>query len=414
MKKSRVNLIARDQIGKLNSMATQARMQNVGLNMYIWETAHDERVRSTHVPMDGKLCQWDNPRVYSDDGGKTWIPRSSGWVHLHPGMSIQCRCIATAYWEELIGEIDLKIANEEDPAMQFGFDDLDQFAGAGFDSEWGEKAGSGSDPWAAPSPKVPSAKTEWVKPGSEKVIPPKAAMPESSEQELKSEYIKVKNENVSLKQNVDEKVAFKEPTPKPGESWGIASSYNWEAMGFTYVNSKAYYPVDEDTGKLIKDFFGKVNVENVQLALDRRAFAQEQIKNVIASREEMPYFLRGEKLKQRDYDKMIKSGYRDLTGMTATTANDAHNKKIMEQMAKMPEKDDVFVRFHILRTDELENMAGMVVQEDYKTGNIDETRPDEIDFGGNKMKIEKQETVTVETSWGGKMKINDVWCRIEE
>jgi hypothetical protein len=28
-------------------------------------------------------------------------------------MDIQCRCIGTAYWEELIGEIDLKIADEE-------------------------------------------------------------------------------------------------------------------------------------------------------------------------------------------------------------------------------------------------------------------------------------------------------------
>jgi hypothetical protein len=128
MKDTRVYLIARDQIGKLNSMSTKARMQNVGLNMYIWETAHDERVRGdprgkyknaipSHYLMDGLLCRWDDASVYSKDGGKTWIPRPAGAPHVHPGMDIQCRCIATAYWEELMGEVDLKIAKEENRAV---------------------------------------------------------------------------------------------------------------------------------------------------------------------------------------------------------------------------------------------------------------------------------------------------------
>jgi SPP1 gp7 family putative phage head morphogenesis protein len=116
MKKSRAEFIARDQMGKLNSMATQARMTNIGLHMYIWETAGDERVRSTHAPMDGLLCRWDDASVYSEDGGKTWIPRPGDAVHLHPGMDYQCRCVGTAYWEELIGEIDLAIDEEESRA----------------------------------------------------------------------------------------------------------------------------------------------------------------------------------------------------------------------------------------------------------------------------------------------------------
>jgi hypothetical protein len=124
MKDSRANLIARDQIGKLNSMATQARMQSVGLNMYIWETAHDECVRGapggkypnarpSHYLMDGLLCRWDDPTVYSADGGKKWIARPEGATLAHPGMDINCRCVATTYWEELMGEVDLKIAKEE-------------------------------------------------------------------------------------------------------------------------------------------------------------------------------------------------------------------------------------------------------------------------------------------------------------
>lgn len=84
---SRARLIARDQIGTLNGLLTQKRNESAGIGMYTWATAMDERVRGrpggkweysrdTHWIMEGKLCRWDNPAVYSDDGGKTWLPRS--------------------------------------------------------------------------------------------------------------------------------------------------------------------------------------------------------------------------------------------------------------------------------------------------------------------------------------------------
>jgi hypothetical protein len=122
--KSKANFIARDQIGKLNGEITQRRMETVGLTMYIWETSGDERVRGdpggkypdakpSHYLMDGLLCRWDDSTVYSQDGGKTWIPRPSGAVLLHPGMDYQCRCTAIAYWQELVGEVDEMIAQYE-------------------------------------------------------------------------------------------------------------------------------------------------------------------------------------------------------------------------------------------------------------------------------------------------------------
>jgi len=106
----RARLIARDQIGKLNGSITQARMEEVGLEMYEWSTSADERVRSSHRPMDGLLCQWNDSSVYSADGGKTWIPRPSGATRSHPGYDIQCRCTALAYYNELVNEIDAEIA----------------------------------------------------------------------------------------------------------------------------------------------------------------------------------------------------------------------------------------------------------------------------------------------------------------
>jgi SPP1 gp7 family putative phage head morphogenesis protein len=110
---SRANLIARDQIGKLNGQVTQARMEAVGLEMYIWSTSGDERVRDSHAELEGKLCQWDDPSLYSEDGGKTWKSRPASWCQLHPGEDIQCRCTALSYWDELVNEVDTEIEDQE-------------------------------------------------------------------------------------------------------------------------------------------------------------------------------------------------------------------------------------------------------------------------------------------------------------
>ena len=104
--KNRAAFIARDQIGKLNGTVTQKRMQDIGIKMYEWSSSSDERVRDSHALMDGLLCRWDDATVYSEDGGKTWIPRPAGAVLMHPGMDYQCRCCALAWFDELIDEAD--------------------------------------------------------------------------------------------------------------------------------------------------------------------------------------------------------------------------------------------------------------------------------------------------------------------
>jgi SPP1 gp7 family putative phage head morphogenesis protein len=91
---SRANLIARDQIGKLNGELTQLRQSDAGIKKYIWRTAGDERVRGepdglypdsdpSHYDREGKIFSWDNP----PEGG-------------HPGEAIQCRCTAEPVFEE--------------------------------------------------------------------------------------------------------------------------------------------------------------------------------------------------------------------------------------------------------------------------------------------------------------------------
>lgn len=73
----RANVIARDQVGKLNGQLTKYRQMNVGIDKYEWSTAGDRRVRPAHRNRSGKTYRWDSP---PPDG--------------HPGEAVLCRCSA--------------------------------------------------------------------------------------------------------------------------------------------------------------------------------------------------------------------------------------------------------------------------------------------------------------------------------
>ena len=95
--KTRAELIARDQVGKLNGQLNRMRQKDIGITLYIWRTSDDERVRGTHEPLNGKVCSWEDPTIYADSveeamEGK-WKSRSSinGFIG-EPGEDYQCRC----------------------------------------------------------------------------------------------------------------------------------------------------------------------------------------------------------------------------------------------------------------------------------------------------------------------------------
>ena len=91
--KNKAKMIGRDQVAKLNGQITKGRNEALGIETYEWSTAGDERVRESHVVMNGKLCRWDDASVYSDDGGASWNKRASiGGVEQHPGSDYSCRC----------------------------------------------------------------------------------------------------------------------------------------------------------------------------------------------------------------------------------------------------------------------------------------------------------------------------------
>lgn len=74
---NRAELIARDQIGKINGQLTKLRQKEVGLERYVWRTSMDEAVRPEHAAREGKIFYWNNP---PSDG--------------NVGEAINCRCYA--------------------------------------------------------------------------------------------------------------------------------------------------------------------------------------------------------------------------------------------------------------------------------------------------------------------------------
>lgn len=85
--KRRSDLIARDQVNKLNGQLSKLRQTDLGVGRYVWRTSLDERVRATHRVREGQIFSWDEP---PGDG--------------HPGEPINCRCYAEPVLEDLIEE----------------------------------------------------------------------------------------------------------------------------------------------------------------------------------------------------------------------------------------------------------------------------------------------------------------------
>jgi len=93
--RSRYELIARDQVAKLNGRITQSMNLKAGVTEFIWRTVGDQRVRERHRELNGKKFSWI-------DGAP-----NSGFYHTNsfPGQAGQCRCVAQPvapdWWEKL-------------------------------------------------------------------------------------------------------------------------------------------------------------------------------------------------------------------------------------------------------------------------------------------------------------------------
>lgn len=91
---NRARLIARDQMGKINSRISQVRQESLGITHYTWVTMRDLAVRGepnyysfyNHNKRDRMVFAWNDA---PGDG--------------HPGQPINCRCLAIPYVGHLTG-----------------------------------------------------------------------------------------------------------------------------------------------------------------------------------------------------------------------------------------------------------------------------------------------------------------------
>ncbi len=118
---SRAQFIARDQLSKLTADMNKLGQQDIGVELYYWRTENDDRVRDlpddNHRAMEGMLCRWDDPSVFSVDDGVTWQPRSYiGGPDLEPGQDYNCRCVAEGVVPDrnVIAEASTRTGQEED------------------------------------------------------------------------------------------------------------------------------------------------------------------------------------------------------------------------------------------------------------------------------------------------------------
>ncbi len=84
----RAKLIARDQHAKIQGEITRIRQVNSGIKFFKWLTAHDERVRPSHVAVGNRDVGYGKGVFSWDD-----LPVVDG-VPTFPGQPINCRCVA--------------------------------------------------------------------------------------------------------------------------------------------------------------------------------------------------------------------------------------------------------------------------------------------------------------------------------
>jgi SPP1 gp7 family putative phage head morphogenesis protein len=93
--KRRAQIIARDQISKLNGQLNELRQTELGLTQFRWRTVGDDRVRPSHAALDTKTFSWNDPPIV--DGEPTV-----------PGQAINCRCIAEPLFEDIYKDLGLE------------------------------------------------------------------------------------------------------------------------------------------------------------------------------------------------------------------------------------------------------------------------------------------------------------------
>jgi SPP1 gp7 family putative phage head morphogenesis protein len=73
---------ARDKLGNANAKAKKTASKRLGLDLYVWRTMLDDKVRASHEEREGVIYNWNAP----PEGG-------------HPSEDWGCRCVAAPFYK---------------------------------------------------------------------------------------------------------------------------------------------------------------------------------------------------------------------------------------------------------------------------------------------------------------------------
>ena len=93
---NRAKFIARNEVGTALGTINKERQVSAGVGAYVWQTAEDERVRTSHADLNGKIFAWttDNPDFDMANDPQT------GFFNTIPGEPYNCRCVAIPHIPE--------------------------------------------------------------------------------------------------------------------------------------------------------------------------------------------------------------------------------------------------------------------------------------------------------------------------
>lgn len=109
----RAELIARTELGKLNSRVAIETYKSTGVLYYKWLTTIDGRERDSHAAMNGRICSVSDGDVYFDQNPENPLrpvehARTGDMYHGHPGTDFQCRCSMVMWDPEIDGDYEVK------------------------------------------------------------------------------------------------------------------------------------------------------------------------------------------------------------------------------------------------------------------------------------------------------------------
>ena len=97
---NRAKFIARNEVGTALGTLNKERQQEVGVQLYRWQTAEDERVRTSHKDLNGKLFSWQGDVTVNGVEYSMANDPETGFYDTIPGEPYNCRCVAIPYIPE--------------------------------------------------------------------------------------------------------------------------------------------------------------------------------------------------------------------------------------------------------------------------------------------------------------------------